>query len=128
MLKLVKTQPDSKHFRNSAIISGLPKHFTRLQVSAIFSQWPVASVILTTRSCAFIDFFDPNASYQAKTFYDNNKFKDSETNVEYKITVCPIQSRHLRSQPSTTVEVIESTKEKKIPFRDTANNNTQTVL
>jgi len=116
VVKLAQTQHDSKHFRNSAIICGLPEHFTRYQVAAIFSRWPVASVMLTTRSCAFIDFFGPNAAYQAKAYYDEMSFKDPETGVAYTVTVCPIQSRYLRFHGS------DSKEKQRVPFRDSANH------
>jgi hypothetical protein len=116
-MKFVQSQHDSKHFSNSAIVCGLPEHFTRFQIAALFSRWPVESVLMTSRGCAFVDFFEPNGAYQAKTHYDTVKFKDPATDDEYKITVCPIQSRYLRFK---NIESL-STKEKKVPFRDCAN-------
>jgi len=118
MMKLVQTQQDSKHFRNSAVICGLPEHFTTHQIASIFSSWPVASVLLTTRGSAFIDFFEPNGPYQAKTYFEENAFKDSETEVEYNLTICPIQS-HQCVQPIASTKC--STKEKRVPFHDTTN-------
>lgn len=116
-MKFVQTQHDAKHFSNSAIISGLPEHYTRFQIAALFSAWPVESVLMTTRGCAFVEFFEPNGAYQAKKYYDASSFKDSETEAEYNITVCPIQSRYLRFKNVDSA----LTKEKRVPFRDCAN-------
>jgi hypothetical protein len=123
MERLIRTQGESKHFKNCATISGLPEHYTRNQVSAIFSRWNVASVMLTARSCAFIEFFNDNAVYQAKSYFTQNNFEDPKTKTEYKIRVCPIQSRYMYSK---VVEVdantdIKESKQSRIPFLDTTN-------
>jgi hypothetical protein len=114
-MKFVQTQQDSKHFSNSAIVCGLPIHFTRSQVAALFSRWPVESVLLTTRGCAFVEFFEPNGVHEAKEHYDAVTFNESD--MEYKITVCPIQSRNLRFKNVDS----SSSKEKRVPFRDCVN-------
>lgn len=125
----MRAQGDTKHFKNYASISGLPEQYTRHQVVSIFSRWNVASVMLASRSCALIEFFNPNAVYEADSYFTENKFEDSDTKTKYMIRVNPIQSRYLHSQTSeASVDVhvdvhvnIKESKSIRVPFIDTTN-------
>ncbi|KAI6178384.1 hypothetical protein M3Y98_00494800 [Aphelenchoides besseyi] len=96
VIRMAQTQHEAKCFRQTAIVCGLPEHYTRYQVAEIFAPQPVASVLLTSRCCAFVDFFEPNGPHNAKSHFDEHVYVDKLSKMSYKISVCPIQSRYHR--------------------------------
>ncbi|KAI6241202.1 hypothetical protein M3Y99_00343800 [Aphelenchoides fujianensis] len=97
VLRMAKTQHESKGFRQTAMVCGLPEHYTRFQIANMFAPQPVASVLITSRGCAFVDFFEPDGPHVAKAHFDDRMYTDELSGAKYKISVCPIQSRFVRS-------------------------------
>lgn len=98
---MAQTQSESKCFRQSAIASGLPEHYTRFQLAALFSRWPLASLLITSRGCAFVDFIHFDGPYSAKAHFDAHPYHDEANNSTYHIIISPVQSRYLRLVDTT---------------------------